>query len=298
MPDLSSLLLDTSQDLPYKDFALFEPSSPQQQQFQQNTLNYSVESPLDSLLSSPTLSSADSPPPLFSTPVDTPIFNDPSTDFLFETALTDCADPLFPVFPPVDSLPDVSQVANNTNRILDLDDLAKRTAGLIAHSGAIPLDYLSAVLQLIHVHKEQRHVFEPAVSPAAASSPQLPSSSPLLACAAEPPTEATPDPTPTKKRRVAYSCPHPGCTRTFSRRFNLQTHLGTHDPNRPRPYKCTLCPRSFVRQPDLERHGNVHRNVGRPHACDCGKSYARRDALVRHQMICEEIVNGEGTAAM
>ncbi|KZP00799.1 hypothetical protein CALVIDRAFT_213756 [Calocera viscosa TUFC12733] len=56
-----------------------------------------------------------------------------------------------------------------------------------------------------------------------------------------------------------HQCPH--CPRAFARAYNLKTHIATHDPQRPKPYKCPYasCGRGFSRKHDLGRHvGSVH----------------------------------------
>jgi Zinc finger, C2H2 type len=49
----------------------------------------------------------------------------------------------------------------------------------------------------------------------------------------------------------------------------------------PRPHVCELCGLAFVRGHDLKRHKDTHTN-SKPHVCDCGKSFSRKDALKRH----------------
>jgi hypothetical protein len=50
------------------------------------------------------------------------------------------------------------------------------------------------------------------------------------------------------------------CTFTSNRRFNLTTHLKTHDPNRVKEFVCSECKTEFTRKHDLERHvTNVHK---------------------------------------
>ncbi|KAJ3292154.1 hypothetical protein HDU76_007192 [Blyttiomyces sp. JEL0837] len=91
--------------------------------------------------------------------------------------------------------------------------------------------------------------------------------------------------TATKARRrpsKLYHCPHPGCTRAFTRAFNLKTHESIHDPSRDRPFNCESCDKTFVRVHDLIRHRAVHSAV-KEHVCvGCGKGFTRKDALRRH----------------
>ncbi|KAJ3038000.1 hypothetical protein HK097_003311 [Rhizophlyctis rosea] len=91
-----------------------------------------------------------------------------------------------------------------------------------------------------------------------------------------------------RKAHQLHPCPFPGCDRTFTRKYNLTTHLGTHDPHRARPFECTICGKAFVRSPDLLRHHAVHKNERHGHKCGCGRTYARKDALCRHMMACDQ----------
>ncbi|KAI8810744.1 hypothetical protein BJ742DRAFT_658436, partial [Cladochytrium replicatum] len=76
-------------------------------------------------------------------------------------------------------------------------------------------------------------------------------------------------------------CSHTGCGKTFTRRFNLQTHEATHNPNRARDHVCEMCAKRFTRSHDLTRHMTVH--AEEKHECEgCGKGYSRSDALRRH----------------
>ncbi|TPX71118.1 hypothetical protein SpCBS45565_g01381 [Spizellomyces sp. 'palustris'] len=88
------------------------------------------------------------------------------------------------------------------------------------------------------------------------------------------------------RRRVTkkYTCPIDGCNRDFTRRFNLETHLKIHEPNRERPFSCDICGKAFLKASDLARHGSVH-NETKQHSCPavgCGKRFSRSDALRRH----------------
>ncbi|KAI9668037.1 MAG: hypothetical protein M1821_000857 [Bathelium mastoideum] len=46
------------------------------------------------------------------------------------------------------------------------------------------------------------------------------------------------------------------CDMPFERSYNLKSHMDTHDPDRPKPFKCEHegCQREFVRKTDLTRH--------------------------------------------
>jgi predicted RNA-binding Zn-ribbon protein involved in translation (DUF1610 family) len=63
--------------------------------------------------------------------------------------------------------------------------------------------------------------------------------------------------------------PCPDCGRNFTRRFNMLTHLKTHDKSRyvnfgiltrsrPRPHSCEHCRKSFHRIADKQRHEEIH----------------------------------------
>ncbi|KAJ3193813.1 Metallothionein expression activator [Irineochytrium annulatum] len=78
-----------------------------------------------------------------------------------------------------------------------------------------------------------------------------------------------------------YRCPEPGCEKTFTRRYNLQSHLRCHSGERP--FRCDFCPATFSRKHDLRRHTRSLHSEERPHLCmHCSLSFARSDALKRH----------------
>ncbi|KAJ1567272.1 hypothetical protein HK096_010413, partial [Nowakowskiella sp. JEL0078] len=88
-----------------------------------------------------------------------------------------------------------------------------------------------------------------------------------------------------RKRKITKLHICPTCSRQFTRRYNLETHILTHIPNRPRPFTCEECNKSFVRIHDLNRHKEIHStNIGLYVCPDvaCGRAFTRKDALRRH----------------
>ncbi|CAG8687559.1 2455_t:CDS:1, partial [Ambispora leptoticha] len=81
------------------------------------------------------------------------------------------------------------------------------------------------------------------------------------------------------------------CGRGFQRKFNMQTHEQTHDPNRIKPFSCDFpgCGSRFTRKHDLKRHVNGIHKGERVHECNvCNKQFSRKDAWKRHQSSCSK----------
>ncbi|KAI8928166.1 hypothetical protein BC831DRAFT_397872 [Entophlyctis helioformis] len=70
------------------------------------------------------------------------------------------------------------------------------------------------------------------------------------------------------------------CGQSFTRTFNLNSHLKSHE--NVKPYTCSDCGMAFTRRHDLNRHARQHVQ-DRPFNCDmCGRTFLRKDALKRH----------------
>jgi hypothetical protein len=83
----------------------------------------------------------------------------------------------------------------------------------------------------------------------------------------------------TGKNETTYTCPK--CTSSFTRVYNLKSHVRSHQNFRP--FKCSSCPATFSRNHDLTRHEKIH-NMAKPFSCKfCGKTFSRKDALRRHE---------------
>ncbi|KAI0785619.1 hypothetical protein C8Q75DRAFT_322887 [Abortiporus biennis] len=69
--------------------------------------------------------------------------------------------------------------------------------------------------------------------------------------------------------------------------FASQADVASQYPASPqRPFSCDMCALSFNRQHDLKRHRDTHTGE-KPFLCNggCGKTFTRKDALKRHQLV-------------
>ncbi|KAG2192686.1 hypothetical protein INT46_006099 [Mucor plumbeus] len=85
------------------------------------------------------------------------------------------------------------------------------------------------------------------------------------------------------KETKIYHCPM--CPHVSKRRYNLTTHIKTHDKNRVKEFDCLHegCNKSFDRRHDRDRHlATVHQGERSYKCSDCKSHFSRRDALNRH----------------
>lgn len=94
-----------------------------------------------------------------------------------------------------------------------------------------------------------------------------------------PPLPAS-NPHQTSAPTTEFRCPVPGCEKSFSRIYSLQSHMKVHSEERP--FICLECGLGFLRQHDFKRHGKTHSGE-KPFQCaNCNKTFTRSDALTRH----------------
>ncbi|KAI0374019.1 hypothetical protein BV20DRAFT_961947 [Pilatotrama ljubarskyi] len=68
--------------------------------------------------------------------------------------------------------------------------------------------------------------------------------------------------------------------------YAQQVNSSQYPASPPRPFACDMCALSFNRQHDLKRHRDTHTGE-KPFFCNggCGKTFTRKDALKRHQLV-------------
>ena len=76
--------------------------------------------------------------------------------------------------------------------------------------------------------------------------------------------------------------PCPECQQTFKGLGSLRKHIETNVHNDRRPFKCTICSKSFKQSSHLKTHTIIHR-VEKPFKCDeCNKRFSQRHHLNGH----------------
>ncbi|KAI7890744.1 uncharacterized protein EV154DRAFT_409256, partial [Mucor mucedo] len=73
------------------------------------------------------------------------------------------------------------------------------------------------------------------------------------------------------------------CERVFQKKYNLDTHVKTHDKNRVKNFSCTDCDMLFDRKSHLNRHTKTVHQQRKEHICGhCGSQYTRSENLRKH----------------
>lgn len=109
---------------------------------------------------------------------------------------------------------------------------------------------------------------------------------------------ASTDTKPKRKpnRRTCYPCPHPGCTKSYTKPVRLEEHIRSHTGERP--FVCAFegCDASYLRENHLQAHQRTHKKEeDKPFACEvktrggdsesevlCGKRFWTTQHLKRH----------------
>ena len=81
-----------------------------------------------------------------------------------------------------------------------------------------------------------------------------------------------------------FICTHQGCHKEYSTKFALRRHFLTHSG--VKPFKCTLCSKSFMLEQYLSEHMNVH-SKAKPFECGingCKETFRQRGKLCLHRM--------------
>ncbi|TPX48504.1 hypothetical protein SeMB42_g02058 [Synchytrium endobioticum] len=81
-----------------------------------------------------------------------------------------------------------------------------------------------------------------------------------------------------------FQCSFKDCAKAFKTGRTRKNHERSHIDPRPFPCPYKNCHLSFRRKPDLQRHVKSCHDKVKNHVCvDCGRSFARSDALKRHR---------------
>lgn len=75
------------------------------------------------------------------------------------------------------------------------------------------------------------------------------------------------------------------CPKTFSRPYNLSSHIKTHEGKKPHACNYEGCTSAFLRPYDLARHERNHSGET-PFVCRCGAQFKRHEGLKRHEKSC------------
>ncbi|KAI7890735.1 uncharacterized protein EV154DRAFT_421556 [Mucor mucedo] len=84
-----------------------------------------------------------------------------------------------------------------------------------------------------------------------------------------------------QKTSVGYECEI--CQHVFAKKYNLDTHVRTHNKNRLKNHQCSQCNMSFDRSSHLQRHNKTVHQQLKTYSCNyCESKYTRAENLKKH----------------
>lgn len=84
--------------------------------------------------------------------------------------------------------------------------------------------------------------------------------------------------------RIVYECYM--CTKTFSTKYLLKYHMGSHMATKKLEFPCDICHKVFARKHALRQHSMIHTNQYEYKCNVCGKAFRRNKEL----KVCSRLV--------
>ncbi|XP_034108754.1 uncharacterized protein LOC117570935 isoform X1 [Drosophila albomicans] len=78
------------------------------------------------------------------------------------------------------------------------------------------------------------------------------------------------------------------CGKAFRLKYQLKAHI-TAIHTKIRAFKCTMCPKDFIKKVDLKDHIKSHLNIRDKICSTCGKGFTSCHSLIRHRQIHSDI---------
>ncbi|KAJ8077227.1 hypothetical protein PM082_001655 [Marasmius tenuissimus] len=175
-----------------------------------------------------------------------------------------------------------------------------QSSGYDEYGSSAPYSQSSYPASNLGQSRQSRDYMTPSQSSQTASHPQSYGQSPLQSHHPHSQSHSVADPYGSgRSRSYSHTLPYPQSspsnstmTHTAGQYTNQITLYppghpsSSSSPTQARPYACDLCALSFNRQHDLKRHRETH-SGDKPYTCNggCGKTFTRKDALKRHQLV-------------